>query len=108
TRLLRIFGRPSAKENTVAARIYKIPMNAMQSGTALTDKWMLEFEPSEQRKRDPLTGWAGSGDTQRQVYLNFPDIAPALAYADNFSIPYVFVSTANQVLKIQAYADNFR
>jgi hypothetical protein len=92
----------------VAARIYKIPMNAMQSGTALTDKWMLEFEPSEQRKPDPLTGWAGSGDTQRQVYLKFPDMAAAIAYADKYGIPYVVVPTPNKVLKIQAYADNFR
>jgi hypothetical protein len=43
----------------MAARIYQIPRNAMQSGRALTDKWVLEFEPAEPRKPDPLTGWAG-------------------------------------------------
>lgn len=92
----------------MAARIYQIPMNAMQSGTALTDKWVLEFEPSERRKPDPLTGWAGSGDTQRQVRMTFPDAPAAIAYAEKYGIPYAVVPTPNKGLKIQAYADNFR
>ena len=92
----------------MAARIYQIPMNAMQSGTALTDKWMLEFEPSERRKADPLTGWSGSGDTQRQVRIKFPDVAAAIAYADKYGIAYSVVPAPNKSLKLQAYADNFR
>lgn len=92
----------------MAARIYQIPMNAMQSGRALTDKWMLEFEPSEARKADALTGWAGSGDTQRQVEMKFPNVEAAKAYADKYGITYSVVPTPNKTLKIQAYADNFR
>jgi len=92
----------------MAARIYQRPMNAMQSGTALTDKWVLEFEPAEARKPDPLTGWAGSGDTRRQVQLNFPDVASAIAYADKYGIAYSVVPTPRKSMKIQAYADNFR
>ena len=92
----------------MAARIYQNPMNAMQSGRALTDKWILEFEPSEARKADPLTGWAGSGDTQRQVKLKFADVKAATAYADKYGIGYSVVPTPHKTLKIQAYADNFR
>lgn len=92
----------------MAARIYQIPMNAMQSGKALTDKWTLEFEPSEARKADALTGWAGSGDTQRQVQMKFPTVDAAKAYADKYGIAYSVVPTPNKALKIQAYADNFR
>ncbi len=92
----------------MAARIYKIPMNAMQSGRALTDKWVLEFEPSEARKADALTGWAGSGDTQRQVTMKFPTVDAAKAYADKYGIVYSVVPTPHKTLKIQAYADNFR
>ncbi|GAB5480925.1 NADH dehydrogenase ubiquinone Fe-S protein 4 [Sphingorhabdus sp. EL138] len=92
----------------MAARIYQNPMNAMQSGKALTDKWILEFEPSEARKADKLTGWAGSGDTQRQVRMKFPDVDAAKAYADKYGISYSIVPTPNKTLKIQAYADNFR
>ncbi|QTD56847.1 NADH dehydrogenase ubiquinone Fe-S protein 4 [Parasphingorhabdus cellanae] len=92
----------------MAARIYQIPMNAMQSGRALTDKWMLEFEPSEARKADTLTGWAGSGDTQRQVQMKFPSVEAARVYAEKYGIAYSVVPTPNKTLKIQAYADNFR
>ncbi|MFT5537759.1 ETC complex I subunit [Parasphingorhabdus sp.] len=92
----------------MAARIYQIPRNAMQSGRALTDKWMLEFEPAEARKPDPLTGWAGSGDTQRQVELSFDSCDAAKAYADKHAIDYSVIPTPHKTLKIQAYADNFR
>ncbi|WP_373491631.1 ETC complex I subunit [Parasphingorhabdus sp.] len=92
----------------MAARIYQIPRNAMQSGRALTDKWVLEFEPAEARKPDPLTGWAGSGDTQRQVRLNFESCDAAKAYADKHVIVYSVIATPHKTLKIQAYADNFR
>ncbi|MDM8010040.1 MAG: ETC complex I subunit [Parasphingorhabdus sp.] len=92
----------------MTARIYQIPRNAMQSGRALTDKWVLEFEPAEPRKPDPLTGWAGSGDTQRQVRLNFESCDAAKAYADKHAIAYAVIPTPHKTLKIQAYADNFR
>ena len=51
----------------MSARIYQRSKNAMQSGKARTDEWVLEYTPAEQRKADPLMGWAGSGDTQSQV-----------------------------------------
>lgn len=89
------------------ARIYQNPMNAMQSGQALNKKWVLEFEPAEARKPDPLTGWAGSGDTQRQVKLTFATADAARAYADKYGIAFSMVPTPNKTLKIQAYADNF-
>ena len=39
----------------MAARIYQKPKNAMQSGKALTEQWVLEFEQSESRRADPLS-----------------------------------------------------
>ncbi len=92
----------------MAARIYQRPKNAMQSGRALTDLWVLEFEPAEAKKPDPLTGWAGSGDTQQQVVLKFPDLEAARAYADKYGIAARIEQTPPRRLKIQAYADNFR
>ena len=32
------------------ARIYQPPKNAMQSGRAATDEWVLEFEPAAPRR----------------------------------------------------------
>jgi hypothetical protein len=92
----------------VAARIYQIPKNAMQSGKALTQTWVLEYAPAEAKKPDPLTGWAGSGDTRQQLKLTFPDVEAAKAYAERESIPYTVTPTVPKSLKIQAYADNFR
>ncbi|MCE7797518.1 ETC complex I subunit [Sphingobium sufflavum] len=92
----------------MSARIYQIPKNAMQSGRARTSTWMLDYEPAEAKKPDPLTGWAGSGDTREQVKLGFPTEAAARAYAERYGIAYHVVATPPRALKIQAYADNFR
>ena len=61
------------------ARIYKRPKNAMQSGKALTDQWILDFVPAEAKKADPLMGWPGSGDTRQQVQLRFATCEDAQA-----------------------------
>jgi ETC complex I subunit conserved region len=92
----------------MTARIYQRPKNAMQSGKAHTDEWVLEFVPVEPRRADPLMGWAGSGDTQAQVQLNFPTLAAAQAYAAKKGIAATFIPTPPKTLKLQAYADNFR
>lgn len=92
----------------MAARIYQRPKNAMQSGKALTDEWILEFEQSEARVPDPLMGWTGSGDTQAQVVLRFSSVGEAKAYADKYGIPARVQPTPPRRLKLQAYADNFR
>jgi hypothetical protein len=92
----------------MAARIYQRPKNPMQSGKALIDQWILEFEQSEARKPDPLMGWAGSGDTQAQVQLFFPTCEEAQAYAERYGIAARVYPTPPRKLKIQAYADNFR
>lgn len=90
------------------ARIFQKPKNAMQSGRAGTQRWMLEFAPAEARKADPLMGWAGSGDTQRQLRLGFASREEAVAYAEKYGIDAEITSTPERRLKIQAYADNFR
>ena len=92
----------------MAARIYQRPKNAMQSGKALTDQWLLEFAPSEARRADPLMGWTGSGDTQAQVTLRFATREEALAYAERYGIAATVHSPPPRRLKLQAYADNFR
>lgn len=92
----------------MAARIYQIQKNAMQSGKALTHKWVLEYAPAEAKQPDPLTGWAGSGDTKQQLRLTFPSVDAAKAYAEKEGVAYTVTVTAPKTLKLQAYADNFR
>ncbi|MBN8808827.1 MAG: ETC complex I subunit [Sphingomonas sp.] len=90
------------------ARIYQRPKNAMQSGRARTDRWVLEFEPAEAKRADPLTGWAGSGDTREQVRLGFATVEAAIAYAEKAGLAFTVQPTPTRTLKLQAYADNFR
>jgi hypothetical protein len=90
------------------ARIYQRPKNAMQSGKALTDQWILEFVPAEAKKPDPLMGWAGSGDTREQVRLTFETSEAASAYAEKYGIDARIHPSPPKKLKLQAYADNFR
>ncbi len=92
----------------MTARIFQQPKNAMQSGRALTDQWVLEFEQAEARRADPLMGWTGSSDTQAQVRLTFPDKDAAKAYAAKHGIAARVHATPPKSLKLQAYADNFR
>ncbi len=92
----------------MTARIYQRPKNAMQSGKARIDQWVLEFEPAEAKQPDPLMGWAGSGDTQQQVQLTFASSEDAQAYAQRYGIDARVHPTPPRRLKIQAYADNFR
>ena len=82
------------------ARIYQIPKNAMQSGRAKTEDWVLEFEPSEPRRADPLMGWIGSADTQAQVRLVFGSCDEAVAYAERERIPHVVALPARRVMKV--------
>lgn len=90
------------------ARIFQRVKNAMQSGRARTDAWVLEFEPQKAQEPDPLTGWAGGGDTSNQVRIGFDSLDAAKAYAERERYSYHVVPAPERKLKLQAYADNFR
>ncbi|RYY23568.1 MAG: ETC complex I subunit [Sphingomonadales bacterium] len=90
------------------ARIYQKPKNAMQSGRAGTTNWLLEIEPTSAQAPDPLTGWAGGGDTTNQVRLDFASLDEAKAYADREGLAYHVVPAPERKLKLQTYADNFK
>lgn len=96
------------KRLAMPARIYQRPKNAMQSGKARISDWLLEFEPAEAKRADPLMGWAGSGDMQQQIVLKFASVDEARAYAERYGIEAMVVPTPPKRLKLQSYADNFR
>jgi len=90
------------------ARIYRPAKNAMQSGTARTKDWILDFEPSEPRQVEPLMGWTSSGDTRTQVRLRFETKEEAIAYCERHGIAYqVQDSQPAPERRAMAYADNF-
>lgn len=90
------------------ARIHQRPKSSMQSGKAKVGQWLLDFEPVEGKRLDPLTGWAGSGDTSAQVRLAFDDLDAAIAYAAARGLDYDVIRLGANPLKLQTYADNFK
>src|SRR3712207_4837275 len=68
------------------ARISELDRKTTQSGKANSGRWLLEFERSEPLRPDPLTGWAGSGDTNPQVRINFDSKEAAIAYAQRHGL----------------------
>ena len=90
------------------ARISELERKTTQSGKANAGRWLLEFEREQAMQPDPLTGWAGSGDTNPQVRLAFATKEAAIAYCATRALDYHLVPAPPVRLKLQAYADNFR
>ncbi|WP_111735843.1 ETC complex I subunit [Roseovarius amoyensis] len=91
------------------ARIYKPARNAMQSGTAKTRQWVLEFPNESGRDIDPLMGWTSSADTRTQVRLRFPTKEAALDYANEHGIEVVVQDPhpRKPILRQRGYGENF-
>jgi hypothetical protein len=94
--------------SAMKARIYQPSKNAMQSGTANTRHWVLEFEPELAKKIDPLMGWTGSAVMRGQVRLTFNSQEEAAAYAERNGVPFEVKPVHRKKRRIQAYADNFK
>jgi len=90
------------------ARIFLPGKSAMQSGTAKTHKWVLEYEPNSAKIRDPLMGWTGSDDMLSQIRLNFESKEAAIAYAREHGIPFDLELPVARVRRPKSYSDNFR
>lgn len=88
-------------------RIYRPSKTAMQSGRFNTQKWVLEFEPSDRLSTDSLMGWSGSHDTSRQLKMKFPTKEDAIAYAKRRGLSYRVQDPKERVVQPRAYADNF-
>ena len=93
---------------SIRARIYRQPKTAMQSGIAGTGEWVLDFEPAEARRADPLMGWTGSADTQTQVRLRFDTREEAIDFATREGMAYSVELTTEKKFRPKAYADNFK
>ncbi len=91
------------------ARIYKPAKTAMQSGTAKTHEWVLEFPQDSAREVDPLMGWTSSNDTQTQVRLTFATKDDALDYAKENGIDAVVQEPKlrQPIIRPGGYGENF-
>ena len=90
-----------------SVRILKPTKTAMQSGRANTTRWLLEFYPAAAQEADPLMGWAGSHDTNRQLKLWFDTKDEAVAYAVRKGLDYRLEEPKERIVVPKSYADNF-
>jgi NADH dehydrogenase ubiquinone Fe-S protein 4 len=91
----------------MVARVYKPARTAMQSGTANTKEWVLEYEPEVPRFVEPLMGWTSSSDMKQQIRLRFDSKEEAVAYCERHGIPCQVFEPKEPTRRTIAYADNF-
>ncbi len=92
----------------MSARIYSPAKTAMQSGKAKTGYWVLEFDPAEPRKIEPLMGYTTSGDMKSQIRLTFETKEAAIAYAERSGIGFRVEEAKDARRRQISYAENFR
>jgi hypothetical protein len=88
--------------------IYRPAVVATQSGRANGERWLLEFVNDQQRYINPITGWQASGDTTKQLRLEFNSQAEAERYAERSGIEYsIKAPDVTRAMPKKAYRDNF-
>ena len=91
----------------MTARIYKPAKTAMQSGSANTKDWLVEFEPEQPRQVEPLMGWTSSADMRQQFRLRFASREEAVAYCERHGVAYQVFEPKPAYRRTMSYADNF-
>ena len=91
----------------MTAKIYRPAPNAMQSGKAKSQEWLLEFESTTPRTVDPLMGWISNADTSSQVRMWFDTREEAIEFAKRQGIPFQVTESREPKRIVKAYADNF-
>lgn len=89
------------------AKIYQPAPNAMQSGRANSQHWVLEFSRNSHRSIDPLTGTTRSNNTVGQIELSFDTLDEAVAYAKANNIPHRVVKPRTVKRIHRSYSENF-
>ena len=88
------------------AIIYIPNKSAMQSGTAKSNKWILEFITKDPT-RNPLMGWESSSDTLTELKLEFSSKELAINYAKKKKIDFNLIEPKKRKTVKKSYADNF-
>jgi hypothetical protein len=91
----------------MTAKIYRPAPNAMQSGKAKSQEWLLEFDSETPRTVDPLMGWISNADTSPQVRMWFDTREEAIEFAKRQGIHFQVMESREPRRIVKAYADNF-
>lgn len=87
-------------------RISKPSKNVMQSGTAYTNTWKIEFN-SQERFEYWLMGWTGTADPVSNMSLNFPTKEDAIAFCEKNQLPWYVEEQPERKMRRKSYAENF-
>jgi hypothetical protein len=88
------------------AIIYIPTKSPMQSGTAKSNKWILEFITKDPT-RNPLMGWESSSDTLTELKLEFSSKELAVNYAKKKKIVFDLIEPKKRKTVKKSYGDNF-
>lgn len=87
-------------------RISKPSKNVMQSGTASTNNWKIEFD-SKERFDNWLMGWASTADPLSNMTLSFPTKESAIAFCEKNRLQWFLEEQPKRRIRKKSYADNF-
>ncbi|XP_021908236.1 NADH dehydrogenase [ubiquinone] iron-sulfur protein 4, mitochondrial [Carica papaya] len=90
--------------------IYSPARTATQQGSGKVGRWKINFL-STQKWENPLMGWTSTGDPYANVgdsALSFDSEEAAKAFAEKHGWEYVVKKQQTPLLKVKAYADNFK
>ena len=88
------------------AKIFKPTKNAMQSGLAKSDRWVIEYI-IDQPGINPLMGWESSTDTLSELKLEFSSKEKAIEYAKKNKIEFEIIEEKIRKIIKKSYSDNF-
>jgi len=80
--------------------------NAMQSGTANQQKWIMKWDTQE-RWENPLMGWTSTADPLSNLEVSFPDKESAIALCEKNGWPYELQDPPVKPPRHKSYAGNF-
>lgn len=87
-------------------RISRPTKNVMQSGTAYTNSWKIEFN-SEARYEYWLMGWTSSNDPLSNLSLTFPTKEAAIQFCEKNKLQWFVEEQPERKIRRKSYADNF-
>ncbi|OVA09391.1 NADH dehydrogenase ubiquinone Fe-S protein 4 [Macleaya cordata] len=90
--------------------IYSPARTATQQGSGKVGKWKINFM-STQKWENPLMGWTSTGDPYANVGeagFSFDSEEAAKHFAEKHGWEYVVKKPHTPLLKVKAYADNFK
>ena len=91
----------------MVARIYRPAKTAMQSGKGKSEHWVLEYEPRDAKRVEPLMGYTSSSDMLSQVKMRFATREEATAFAERNDIEYRVSEPKETKRRAVSYAQNF-